>query len=82
MSCTCTYDYVQDGNVLLGTNRVMCAECTAAAQAAANASFNNDIKAQLVEIDAKSIRGLREGDTQRVADLEAQAVALRAQLIK
>lgn len=43
--------------------------------------LNAPILAALVAIDAKSIRPLREGDTVRVAALEAQAVALRATLI-
>lgn len=39
-----------------------------------------EIKAALAEIDAKSIRPLRDGDTVRLADLEMQAVALRQEL--
>jgi len=38
------------------------------------------IKAALAEIDAKSIRPLRDGDTARLSDLEAQANALRKEL--
>lgn len=45
-------------------------------------AHNAPILAELARIDAKSIRPLREGDTARVADLEAQAAALRAQLRK
>ena len=41
---------------------------------------NAVIKFQLQEIDQKSIRALREGDTARVAALEADAVTLRSQL--
>lgn len=40
----------------------------------------NEIYAQLAEIDKKSTRPLREGETARLAELTAQAVALRAQL--
>lgn len=43
---------------------------------------NEEIQARLNAIDAKSIRALREGDAARVADLEAQAAALRSQLVK
>lgn len=39
-----------------------------------------DIYAQLDEIDRKSIRPAREGETARLAELTAQAVALRAEL--
>lgn len=39
-----------------------------------------EIKAALAEIDAKSIRPLRDGDAARLADLEAQAEALRKEL--
>ena len=38
------------------------------------------IKAVLIELDSKSIRPLREGDADRVADLKAQAEALRKEL--
>lgn len=38
------------------------------------------IVSQLEEIDRKSIRALRAGETQRLTDLENQAIALRAQL--
>ncbi len=41
---------------------------------------NGAILTQLAAIDAKSIRALREGDTARIAALEAEAAALRAQL--
>lgn len=43
---------------------------------------NTPILAELAAIDAKSIRALREGDLARIAALEAQAAALRAQLMK
>ena len=39
-----------------------------------------EIKATLAEIDAKSIRPLRGADTARLAELEAQAYALRKEL--
>jgi hypothetical protein len=48
---------------------------------AQNKIANQLIYSQLDAIDAKSIRPLRENDTQRLADLTAQAVALRAQLL-
>ena len=43
------------------------------------AGINVMILNQLVAIDAKSIRALREGDTARIAALEAEAVVLRGQ---
>lgn len=49
-------------------------------QAKAKAERVRSIKAQLMAIDQKSIRPAREGDTQRLAELEAQAQALRAEL--
>lgn len=39
-----------------------------------------EIKIQLEEIDRKTIRPLRAGETTRVAELEAEAVVLRQQL--
>lgn len=39
-----------------------------------------DVLAELASIDMRSIRALREGNTVRIAELEAQAVALRAEL--
>ncbi len=39
-----------------------------------------DVLADLASIDMRSIRALREGNTARIAELEAQAVALRAEL--
>ncbi len=38
------------------------------------------ILADLAAIDMRSIRALREGNAARIAELEAQAVALRAEL--
>ena len=45
-----------------------------------NAIIKQDILKQLSEIDAKSIRALREGNTERIAQYEAQAQKLREQL--
>lgn len=42
--------------------------------------FNAPILTRLQELDAKSIRALREGNTERLQALEAQAQALREQL--
>jgi len=39
-----------------------------------------DVLADLATIDTKSIRALRESNTTRIAELEAQAIALRAEL--
>ena len=44
--------------------------------------INAPIYAKLDEIDRKSIRPAREGDTVRLAALEAQAQALRSQLMR
>jgi hypothetical protein len=44
--------------------------------------YNAPILAQLAEIDAKSIRPLREGETARVRELAEQAAILRSQLRK
>jgi len=44
--------------------------------------LNAPILAALSEIDRKSIRALREGNTVRIAELEQQAAALRNQLKK
>lgn len=46
----------------------------------ANAAHNAPILDQLAVIDAKSVRALREGDAARIAALETDAAALRAQL--
>ena len=46
------------------------------------AEINAPIYAKLDELDRKSIRALREGDAARVAQIEAQASALRATLVK
>ncbi len=46
-----------------------------------NAITNAPIIAQLDIIDAKSIRALRTNDTARLIALEAEAVALRTQLV-
>jgi hypothetical protein len=39
-----------------------------------------EVLADLASIDMRSIRALREGNAARIAELEAQAVALRAEL--
>lgn len=39
-----------------------------------------DVLADLAAIDTRSIRALREGNATRIAELEAQAVALRQEL--
>lgn len=46
-----------------------------------NKIINQPIYEQLNNIDLMSIRALREDDTQRLTDLEDQAVTLRAQLL-
>jgi len=44
--------------------------------------LNAPILEQLERIDAKSIRALRENDQARITSLEAEAAALRLQLVK
>ena len=46
------------------------------------AKINAAIMSELAAIDQKSIRALREGDSDRIATLETQAANLRSQLIK
>lgn len=43
---------------------------------------NKEIYKKLEEIDLKSIRALRTGDTNRLESLEQEAIVLRAQLVK
>lgn len=40
---------------------------------------NRDLLAQILEIDLKSIRALREGDQVKIDEWEAKAIAIRAQ---
>jgi len=42
---------------------------------------NNPIYQQLEELDKKSIRALRTNDTQRMAEIEAEATILRSKLL-
>ena len=49
----------------------------AAAEAEKKAARNAGILAQLATIDTKSIRALREGDSDRIAKLELDAIELR-----
>jgi hypothetical protein len=52
-----------------------------ASQYQQNKLVNQSIYDQLYQIDLKSIRALRSGDTQRITELESQAAVLRAQLL-
>lgn len=45
-------------------------------------AINSAVLAELEVIDSKSIRALREGNADRIQELEKQAAALRLQLIK
>ena len=56
------------------------AEYIAEQKAKNNAIIKQDILKQLSELDVKSIRALREGNTERIAQYEAQAQKLREQL--
>lgn len=49
--------------------------------AVAKENHNAPIRAALLALDMRAIRPLRDGETDRVADLAAQAAALRATLI-
>lgn len=49
-------------------------------QAEIDAERIEQIHVQLMEIDIKSIRALRANETERLAELEAEAVALREEL--
>ena len=44
--------------------------------------INRPILMKLEQIDAKSIRAIREGDQSRIASWNEEAASLRAQLIK
>jgi hypothetical protein len=65
-----------DGNVASCLSTELAPEQLATVEPYANKA----IYAQLRKVDAKSIRALREGNAVRIAELEAQAVALRSQL--
>jgi hypothetical protein len=56
------------------------AQTIAANQAVAKARSDEAIKAQIAVLDLKRIRPLAEGDATYLADLNAQIIALRAQL--
>lgn len=43
--------------------------------------FNLQILRQLCDIDGKSVRALRTNDSDKLQELEEQAIALRAQLL-
>src|SRR5574344_641221 len=62
------------------TNITSTPEYIAEQKAKNNAIIKQDILKQLSELDAKSIRALREGNTERIAQYEAQAQKLREQL--
>lgn len=52
------------------------------ADAPSIAEINAPILAQLIDIDLKSIRALRENDAAKISDLNNQASTLRIKLIK
>ena len=56
-------------------------EVQAKYDAGQRAVLNKHIYDQLDAVDVKSIRALRTNDTQRLAELEQQAIALRQQLV-
>ncbi len=45
-------------------------------------TLNAALLAQLEDIDRKSVRALREGDTARIAQLNEQAATLRSQFVQ
>jgi len=49
-------------------------------EAAKKEAAKNEIKAALDEIDRKSIRAIRSGETEKLKDLEKEAVQLRKSL--
>lgn len=44
--------------------------------------LNKDVMKQLIDVDMKSIRALRENAVVQIQNLETQAIALRAKLVK
>ena len=80
MSCPCTEDKEVVGNVIIGRNRFTCQECLDSLEEENQRRTNQMIYNALNEIDRRSIRAIREGDATRIANLEAEAVLLRAQL--
>lgn len=80
MSCSCTEDFEIIGNVKIGRNKVKCQECIDADALQEKEVLRRDIMVQLNALDLKAIRPLMEGDTVRIADLNAQKAVLRAQL--
>ena len=85
MSYTSYFDEVTGKQITRQCTQEEEAEITARkllAPALEAAQFNATILAQLEEIDAKTIRPLRDGEADRVAELRAQAAALRTQLRK
>lgn len=52
------------------------------AEALSVAEHNAPLLAELARIDARTIRALREGDTAIIAEREAEAVAVRTQLVR
>ena len=85
-------NYYEDDNCIimyLDTEKIVDGEATdisetpeyiAEQKAKNNAIIKQDILKQLSEIDAKSIRALRDGDTAYIAQYKAQAQDLREQL--
>jgi hypothetical protein len=75
--------FIYDANT---TSLTATAEYAAVLAASKTKESNEAINAAIIEqldiIDGKSIRALRTNDAARLATLESQAAALRAQLIK
>ena len=74
-------EFDADGNELIITETVEVTEADVAAQSQTMIQFRiAEIKAELSNIDQRRIRPMAEGDTDYLATLNAQAVALRAEL--
>lgn len=75
------YKATASGQVPMTPNEEAAFEASRAPKPPTKEEHNASILAQLVEIDTKSIRALREGNTQRIQALESQAAMLRTQLL-
>ena len=78
----CIIMYLDSEKIVNGVavDRTQDADYIAEQKAKNNAIIKQDILKQLSEIDAKSIRALRDGDTAYIAQYKAQAQDLREQL--
>lgn len=81
MACTCTFDYVKDGNAFLGTRTSpLCDFCVGVNKDFEDNTKKRELEAKLYEIDLKAIRPLMEADTSKIAELNAEKAVIRQQL--